>query len=58
MASRSKRKFILICDQERLVQEFYDGLDEDEEYFLGNQFAGEGDVISYFGSSNYSNGKK
>lgn len=52
MASRPKRKFVSTRDQERLVQEFYDGLDEDEEYFLGNQFAGEGDVDNDFDSSN------
>ena len=49
MKSRPKKTFVSICDQERLFHECYDGLDEDEEYFLGNQLTREDDVDSDFG---------
>ena len=55
MKSRPKKTFVSICDQERLFHECYDGLDEDEEYFLGNQFTREDDAKSDFGWSNSSN---
>ena len=52
---KAKKKFVSICDQDCLFHECYDGLDEDEEYFLGNQFTREDDAKSDFGWSNSSN---
>ena len=33
MASRSKRKFLSVCDQEQLLEEIYDPLNKDDSEF-------------------------
>ena len=41
MATRPKRKYQTTSEQNALLEEFYKELDEEDELFLGNRFAGE-----------------
>ena len=41
MGNRQKRQYVSLRERENLLQQFFDELDEDEEQFLGNDFAGE-----------------
>ena len=44
MASRSKRKFAVLREQDALLEAFYNELNEGEESFLGNRFIDEDDI--------------
>ena len=44
MPSKKKSKFVNKSDQERLLQKFYDNLDNEESDYLGNVFENEDDV--------------
>ena len=44
MASRPKRKFTILREQDALLEAFYSKLDEGEESFLGNRFIDEDDI--------------
>ena len=43
-ATKKKSKFVNKSDQERLLQKFYDNLDNEESDYLGNVFENEHDV--------------
>ena len=44
MPPKKKSKFVNKSDQERLLQKFYDNLDNEESDYLGNVFENEDDV--------------
>ena len=44
MPSKKKSKFVNKSDQERLLQKFYDNLENEESDYLGNVFENEDDV--------------
>ena len=44
MASRPKRKFTTLCEQDALLDAFYNELNEGEESFLGNRLIDEDDI--------------
>ena len=44
MASRLKRKFTTLREQDALLEAFYSELDEGEESFLGNWIIDEDDI--------------
>ena len=44
MASRPKRKFAVLREQDALLEAFYNELNEGEESFLGNRFIDEDDI--------------
>ena len=41
MASRPKRKYTSILQQDALLETFYQDLDQEDEDFLGNRFTGD-----------------
>ena len=43
MASRPKRKYTSIREQEELLRQLYEDFDKDEEVFLGRRFIGNDD---------------
>ena len=44
MPPKKKSKFVNKSDQERLLQKFYDNLENEESGYLGNVFENEDDV--------------
>ena len=48
IASRPKRKFITLREQDVLLKAFYNKLDEVEKSFLGNWFIDEHDIDDYY----------
>ena len=46
LTNRQKIQYVSLRERENLLQRFFDELDEDEEQFLGNNFAGE-EAVSY-----------
>ena len=44
MGSRPKRKFTALCEQDALLEAFYNELDQVEESFIGSRFTDEDDI--------------
>ena len=44
MASKPKRKFTTLCEQDALLKAFYNELDQVDKSFLGNRFTDEDDI--------------